>query len=53
MSSGADEISVYQPQLEKWEDDELAAYAAVSVQTAGREQPTYGVVWFTAPHGSG
>ena len=48
ISSGADEISVYQPQLEKWEGDELAAYAAVSVQNAGKEQPTYGVVWFTA-----
>ena len=48
ISSGAEEISVYQPQLEKWEGDELAAYAAVSVKNAGREQPTYGVVWFTA-----
>ncbi len=48
VTAGADEISVYQPQLEKWEGDELAAYAAVSVRTEGKEQPTYGVVWFTA-----
>jgi len=48
ITSGAEEISVYQPQLEKWEGNELAAYAAVSVKTEGKEQLRYGVVWFTA-----
>jgi len=45
---GDEKISVYQPQLEAWEGDELKAYAAISVQTKDGEKPKYGVVWFTA-----
>ena len=41
-------ITVYQPQLDSWNGDELKAYAAVSVLTGKADKPTYGVIWFTA-----
>ena len=45
-------LTVYQPQVDKFEGDELNARAAVQVETAveGQEKPrtTYGVVWITA-----
>jgi len=45
---GDETISMYQPQLEAWQNDELRAYAALSV--IGKENKThkYGVIWFTA-----
>src|SRR5438309_3094529 len=39
---------MYQPQLETWKDDELHAYAALSLERKGGQKPNYGVVWFTA-----
>jgi len=45
---GDETISMYQPQLESWNDDELHAYAALSVEKKGTEKPNYGVLWFTA-----
>jgi hypothetical protein len=45
---GDDKISMYQPQLETWKDDELHAYAALSLERKGGQKPNYGVVWFTA-----
>src|SRR5690349_10855581 len=41
-------ITVYQPQLESWDGDELKAYAAVSVLSGKGDKPTYGVIWFNA-----
>jgi hypothetical protein len=40
-------FTLYQPQLEKWEDVRLLARAAVAV-AEGDGEPTYGVVWFAA-----
>jgi hypothetical protein len=48
LSSGSDQITIYQPQIESWDRNALAARAAVSVQTAASSQPVYGVVWFSA-----
>jgi len=47
-SRGDEKILMYQPQLETWEGDEVRAYAAVSVESKAKQQPKYGVVWFTA-----
>ena len=45
----ADEkILMYQPQLESWENDEVRAYAALSVIKQKDKRTKYGVVWFTA-----
>ncbi|HEY6968765.1 MAG TPA: hypothetical protein VJA94_06160 [Candidatus Angelobacter sp.] len=45
---GDEKISMYQPQLESWEGEELRAYAALSVSGKNNKAPKYGVVWFTA-----
>jgi len=41
-------VLIYQPQVEKWQDNRLDSFAAVSVQSDGAREPTYGVVYFTA-----
>jgi len=41
-------IVVYQPQLEKFENDILSARSAVSVQRATDSEPVFGAVWFEA-----
>src|SRR5579885_1561738 len=41
-------VTVYQPQVEKWDGNRLQARAAVAVQTNDSSRPTYGVVWLTA-----
>jgi len=45
---GEETISMYQPQLESWEGDELRAYAALAVVSKSSKTTKYGVVWFTA-----
>src|SRR5215468_6376568 len=45
---GDEKISMYQPQLETWEGDEIHAYAALSVESNSSPKPKYGAVWFTA-----
>jgi hypothetical protein len=45
---GDEKISMYQPQLEVWQGDELRAYAALSVVSKSNKTPKYGVLWFTA-----
>jgi hypothetical protein len=45
---GDERIFMYQPQLETWTDDQLHAYAALSIERKGNSKPNYGVVWFTA-----
>ena len=41
-------IRVYQPQVERWTDNQLEARAAVSVGRPGQANPTLGVVTLTA-----
>lgn len=41
-------VTVYQPQLEKWDGHRLQLRAAVAVQTQAAAQPTFGVLWATA-----
>jgi hypothetical protein len=41
-------VLVYQPQIDRWQNNRLEARAAVSLQPAGAPQPSYGVIWITA-----
>jgi len=45
---GDETISMYQPQVESWEGDQVSAYAAVAVVSKTSKTTRYGVVWFTA-----
>ena len=45
---GEETISMYQPQLEGWEGDELQAYAALALVSKSDKTTKYGVLWFTA-----
>ena len=45
---GDETISMYQPQVEAWEGDELRAYAALALVSKANKTTKYGVVWFTA-----
>jgi uncharacterized protein (TIGR03000 family) len=48
VESGGDTITIYQPQVEKWERNLLTARAAVAVTTKASPVQAFGVVWFTA-----
>jgi len=41
-------ISIYQPQIEKWEGNQIEARIAVGVQATGAKSPEYGVVTMSA-----
>lgn len=41
-------VTMYQPQVESWNQVQLQGRAAVQVMDAGKTQPSYGVVWFTS-----
>lgn len=40
-------ISIYQPQIEKYENDKIEARAAIAVKI-GDDSPVFGAVWFTS-----
>jgi hypothetical protein len=46
--SGTTTILFYQPQIERWQGNQIQADAAVSVRDSNAEQPADGVVYFTA-----
>ena len=41
-------VLVYQPQIDRWQNNRLDARAAVSLQPPGAPQPSFGVIWITA-----
>jgi hypothetical protein len=41
-------IILYQPQIERWDGNQLQSRTAVAVETATAAQPTYGVIWLSA-----
>ena len=45
-------ITVYQPQVERWEDNNLSGRAAVSVAKPGEKAPGYGVIEMQASNAS-
>ena len=42
------ELTIYQPQPEKFDGNTLTGRAAVALKAAGQRDPTFGVFWFTA-----
>ena len=48
ITSGDTTVLLYDPQVDKWDGDQISAFAAASVETAGSQQVTYGQVFFTA-----
>jgi uncharacterized protein (TIGR03000 family) len=48
FSADGKTLTIYQPQLEKWEHNRLEARAAVAIETAASPQPTFGVIWLAA-----
>jgi len=48
VTHGDETISMYPPQVETWEGDEVRAYAAIAVVGKSQKAAKYGVVWFTA-----
>lgn len=46
--SGDSTLLVYQPQVEKWEGNQIDFRSAVAVQKAGATGETFGVIWGTA-----
>ena len=44
---GEEKLLMYQPQIESWRDDQIALYAALSVEDKTDHKLNYGVVWFT------
>jgi hypothetical protein len=41
-------VTVYQPQVERWAENQLSGRAAVAVQRPGEKDPRYGVIEITA-----
>lgn len=41
-------FTVYQPQLEKWQQNKLEARAALAIESKSSPQPAFGVVWLSA-----
>jgi hypothetical protein len=48
INDGANSIVIYQPQVQSWADNQIAAQAAVAVTRAEVNKPSYGVIWVTA-----
>ena len=46
--SGQWTVTMYQPQMESFKNDKLAARAAVSVAKKGAKEPVFGAVWLEA-----
>ena len=45
---GTTTFTIYQPQVDRWEGNQLNAYAAVEVTAAASKTREYGVITFTA-----
>jgi hypothetical protein len=48
FSSGGTVLTMYQPQLDRWDGRSLEAHAAVSVHLADASESTFGIVWISA-----
>jgi len=48
IESGGVTVLIYQPQVDKWQGNRLDSFAAVSVGSDPTQEPTYGIVYFTA-----
>jgi len=48
ITEGDKTLTIYQPQLEKWDGNHLEARSAVSVQKQSNPDPLFGTIWFEA-----
>ncbi|MGH9823300.1 MAG: hypothetical protein ACREDR_08625, partial [Blastocatellia bacterium] len=48
ITSGGETLLFYQPQISKWQDNQIQAYAAVAVKDGDGRSEIYGVVYFTS-----
>ena len=48
IQEGAETLTMYQPQIEQWDDTSITFRAAVSVQSATDAEPVYGMMRATA-----
>src|SRR5499433_704678 len=48
INANGNTVLVYEPQLDRWQNNRLDARAAVSLQPPGAPHPSYGVIWITA-----
>jgi hypothetical protein len=46
--SGADTFTIYQPQVDKWDENLIDLYCAVELKSGKESAAKYGVVWFQA-----
>jgi len=46
--SGHETFTIYQPQVDKWEENLISLYCAVELKAGQESAPKYGVVWFQA-----
>jgi hypothetical protein len=48
INHGDQLITIYQPQIESWKDNQLKQRSAVSVQEGSNGEPIFGVAWMSA-----
>jgi hypothetical protein len=48
ITNGDTTVLLYDPQVDKWQGNQIEAFAAVAVQTGGSQRQVYGQVYFTA-----
>jgi hypothetical protein len=48
FGSGADNFTIYQPQVDKWDENLISLYCAVELKTGKESAVKYGVAWFQA-----
>jgi hypothetical protein len=48
FTSGADVFTIYQPQVDKWDENLISLYSAVELKAGKESAAKYGVVWFEA-----
>jgi hypothetical protein len=48
MTSGTDTFLIYQPQVDKWEGNQIYLYSAVELKGGNDSAAKYGVIWFNA-----
>jgi len=48
FTSGTDKFLIYQPQVDRWEGNQVFLYSAVELKSTKETASRYGVVWFQA-----
>ncbi|MEO6848878.1 MAG: hypothetical protein ABI443_14125 [Chthoniobacterales bacterium] len=48
LSSSSGAISIYEPQVDSFNQSTLTAHAAISLTPSGQNAPIFGAIWFTA-----